>query len=37
MVTLIRVTAIPDTLSMSQALNEFRNSHFSRLPAYHRR
>jgi putative hemolysin len=37
MVPLIRVTAIPDNLSMSQALDEFRTSHFSRLPVYHRR
>jgi putative hemolysin len=37
MVPLIRVTAIPDTLSLSQALDEFRTSHFSRLPVYHGR
>jgi putative hemolysin len=37
MVPLIRVTAIPDTMTMSQALEEFRTSHFSRLPVYHRR
>jgi putative hemolysin len=37
MVPLIRVTAIPDTLTMSQALEELRTSHFSRLPVYHRR
>jgi putative hemolysin len=37
MVPLIRVTAIPDTLTMGQALEEFRTSHFSRLPVYHRR
>ena len=37
MVPLIRVTAIPDTLTMGQALEEFRNSHFSRLPVYHHR
>jgi putative hemolysin len=37
MVPLIRVTAIPDTLTMSQALAEFRTSRFSRLPVYHRR
>ncbi len=37
MVPLIRVTAIPDTLTTGQALEEFRNSRFSRLPVYHRR
>ncbi len=37
MVPLIRVTAIPDTLTMSQALEEFRTSRFARLPVYHRR
>jgi putative hemolysin len=37
MVPLIRVTAIPDTLTMSQALEEFRTSRFSRLPVYHHR
>jgi magnesium and cobalt exporter, CNNM family len=37
MVPLIRLTAIPDTLTMGQALDEFRNSRFSRLPVYHRR
>jgi len=37
MVPLIRVTAVPDTLTLSQALDEFRTSHFSRLPVYHRR
>ncbi|MFZ5447514.1 MAG: hemolysin family protein [Thermodesulfobacteriota bacterium] len=37
MVPLVRVTAIPDTLTMSQALEEFRNSRFSRLPVYHHR
>jgi putative hemolysin len=37
MVPLIRVTAVPDTMTLSQALNEFRTSHFSRLPVYHRR
>lgn len=37
MVPLVRVTAIPDTLSIAQALEEFRSSHFSRLPVYHRR
>src|SRR4030042_929617 len=37
MVPLIRVTAIPDTLTVGQALEEFRTSRFSRLPVYHRR
>jgi putative hemolysin len=37
MVPLIRVTAIPDTLTMGQALEEIHNSHFSRLPVYHHR
>ena len=37
MVPLIRVTAIPDTLSLAQAQEEFRNTRFSRLPVYHRR
>jgi CBS domain containing-hemolysin-like protein len=37
MVPLVRVTAIPDTLTVGQALEEFRTSRFSRLPVYHRR
>ena len=37
MVPLIRVAAIPDTLTVGQALDEFRTSRFSRLPVYHRR
>jgi CBS domain containing-hemolysin-like protein len=37
MVPLIRVAAIPDTLTVGQALEEFRSSRFSRLPVYHRR
>ncbi len=37
MVPLIRVVAIPDTLTVGQALEEFRTSRFSRLPVYHRR
>ncbi len=37
MVPLIRVTAIPDTLTIAQAQEEFRNTRFSRLPIYHRR
>ncbi|MDD5643066.1 MAG: hemolysin family protein [Syntrophales bacterium] len=37
MVPLIRVAAIPDTLTVAQTLEEFRTSRFSRLPVYHRR
>ena len=37
MVPLVRVTAIPDTLTVGQALEEFRSSRFSRLPVYHGR
>jgi len=37
MVPLIRVAAIPDTLTVGQALEEFRTSRFSRLPVYHHR
>ena len=37
MVPLIRVTAIPDTLTIQQAREEFRDTHFSRLPIFHRR
>jgi CBS domain containing-hemolysin-like protein len=37
MVPLIRVAAIPDTLTVGQALEEFRTSRFSRLPVYHGR
>jgi CBS domain containing-hemolysin-like protein len=37
MVPLVRVTAIPDTLTVAQALEEFRTSRFSRLPVYHHR
>ncbi len=37
MVPLVRVTAIPDTLTVAQAQEEFRNTRFSRLPVYHRR
>jgi putative hemolysin len=37
MVPLIRVAAIPDTMTVAQALEEFRASPFSRLPVYHRR
>lgn len=37
MVPLVRVAALPDTASVTQALEEFRTSRFSRLPVYHRR
>jgi len=37
MVPLVRVDAIPDTLSVAQALEEFLATRFSRLPVYHRR
>ncbi|MFZ5451883.1 MAG: hemolysin family protein [Thermodesulfobacteriota bacterium] len=37
MVPLVRVAAIPDTLTVGQSLEEFRTSRFSRLPVYHRR
>jgi putative hemolysin len=37
MMPLIRVTAIPDTMTVAQALEEFRTTRFSRLPVYHRR
>jgi putative hemolysin len=37
MVPLVRVTAIPDTATVAQALEEFRATRFSRLPVYHRR
>jgi CBS domain containing-hemolysin-like protein len=37
MVPLVKVAAIPDTLTIAQALEEFRTSPFSRLPVYHRR
>jgi len=37
MVPLIRVTAIPDTLTIQQAREEFRDTRFSRLPIFHRR
>ncbi len=37
MVPLVRVTAIPDTTTMTQTLEEFRSTRFSRLPVYHRR
>ena len=37
MVPLVRVAALPDTATVAQALEEFRATHFSRLPVYHRR
>ncbi|MFH1595568.1 MAG: hemolysin family protein [Pseudomonadota bacterium] len=37
MMPLVRVTAIPDTMTTGQALEEFRTTRFSRLPVYHRR
>jgi putative hemolysin len=37
MVPLVRVMAIPDTMTVGQALEEFRTSRFSRLPVYHHR
>lgn len=37
MVPLVKVAAIPDTLTIAQALEEFRTSPFSRLPVYQRR
>jgi putative hemolysin len=37
MMPLVRVTAIPDTMTVGQALEEFRTTRFSRLPVYHRR
>ncbi len=37
MVPLVRVAAIPDTLTVAQALEEFRTTRFSRLPVYHAR
>jgi putative hemolysin len=37
MVPLVRVTAIPDTATAAQALEEFHATRFSRLPVYHRR
>ncbi len=37
MVPLVRVDAIPDTLTVAQALEEFHAARFSRLPVYHRR
>ena len=37
MVPLVRVAAVPDTLTIGQALEEFRVSPFARFPVYHRR
>jgi CBS domain containing-hemolysin-like protein len=36
-VPLVRVAAIPDTLTVAQALEELENTRFARLPVYHRR
>lgn len=37
MVPLIRVAAIPDTMTVAQVLEEFRATPYARLPVYHRR
>jgi magnesium and cobalt exporter, CNNM family len=37
MVPLVRVAAVPDTMTVAQALEEFRATPFARLPVYHRR
>ncbi len=37
MVPLVKVAAIPDTMTVAQALEEFQTTRFSRLPVYHRR
>ncbi len=37
MIPLIEVVAVPETFLVSQALDEFRRSRFSRLPVYRRR
>ena len=37
MVPLVRVAAVPDTLTVGQALDEFRASPFARFPVYQRR
>ncbi len=37
MIPLIEVVAVPETYLVSQALDEFRRSRFSRLPVYRRR
>ena len=37
MVPLVRVAAVPDTLTVGQALEEFRASPFARFPVYQRR
>ncbi len=37
MVPLIQVAAVPDTSMVSQVLEEFRATRYSRLPVYHRR
>jgi len=37
MVPLVKVAAVPDTLTVGQALEEFRGAPFARFPVYHRR
>jgi len=37
MVPLVRVTAVPNTLTIGQALEEFRSAPYARFPVYHRR
>ncbi len=37
MVPLVRVAAVPDTLTVGQALEEFRSAPFARFPVYHHR
>jgi CBS domain containing-hemolysin-like protein len=37
MVPLVRVTAVPNTLTIGQALEEFRAAPYARFPVYHRR
>jgi CBS domain containing-hemolysin-like protein len=37
MVPLVQVAAIPDTLTIAQALEEFRTTRYNSLPVYHRR
>jgi putative hemolysin len=37
MMPLVRVAAIPDTMTVAQALEELHTTRFARLPVYHRR
>lgn len=37
MVPLVKVAAVPDTLTVAQALEQFRATPYARLPVYHRR